>query len=395
MKRTLPILLLLLAANPCARGQYLRLAGNPAGTALYFDPGRLWDYNLYEHSRWGGGLRLEIHPQRFIFSQIDAEAYLGYGTFDQQWKYGLALAEHVRGSRCNSVFYQRFEHDYFATGSRRIADPWSAGGQLLGGFMSRRMTEDHSLTLGLRCHTARWRWAAELTWGRQAWLFDENQLLHKDIDTLSYNTFGRLRLVMRHLCGVSAQLEYFSDWHTLRLLADYRHGFTLKPLRLDLYTQGGFTPAQNAYIHMFDLGGTWGAPVYLRNSLLTARPNEFTANTFALISLRLQPDKPLYSVYSQLFHVGSNPLPFVGLTAVWGTMWNQDTDGQRPWLTTHLQAPHRGLLEATLGVDGIIRCGAVDWGAAVAYRIDPHSAPYHRNSVAQNLAFLITATLLQ
>ena len=393
MKRTLLILLAVVSAGS-GHCQYLQLVGDTARTALLLDVGRVWNYNLYEHTRWGGGLLLTTHPQYLIFSQLDAECYLGYGIFDEQWKYGVALAEHVRGSSHNSVFYQRAQKDYFAAANRHIDNPWS-GTALLGGFMSRRMVETHGVTLGYRLDINRWRWAAEISFGERGQLFDEYHLLYANQTPIDLERFGCLRLLLRHSCGFSTQLEYFSDWKTLRLLADYRRSISLSYLGLDIYAQGGASPRHNGYIDMFDLGGIYSAPLYLEQGFSTVRPNEFTANTFMLLNLRMRTAKPLYSIYSSLFNLGSNPTPFIGFKSVWGMMWDQDANGQRPWLTSSLQAPYKGLFEASLGVIGIIRWGAVDWGAAVAYRITPSSALYHHNSVTENLSFLITATLLQ
>lgn len=392
-KRTLLILLCLAAATG-ASGQYLRLAGDTMHTALYLDAGRIWNYNLYEHSRWGGGLMLTVHPEHFIFNRVDAEGYLGYGALDRQWKGGLALAEHVRNSTLGSVHYQRAEWDYFPIGSRHIGNPWS-GGQLLGGFMARRMTGERRVTLGHRWNTDGWRWAVEFTAGMRGKLFDENNLLYLNQDTINFERVGVLRLLLRHRCGFAAQYELFGDLKTMRLLVDYRRSIPLSFLKLDLYTQGGVSPRHNEYIDMFDLGGIYNAPLYLERGFSTIRPNEFTANSFALLCLRLQSRKPLYSSYSILFRTGSNPSPFVGLNALWGNMWGQDALGQRPWLDSYLQAPHRGLLEVSLGMDGIVRWGVVDWGIAIARRITPASTPYHLPSPRSNVTLLITAKMTE
>lgn len=394
MKRTL-LILLLISGVASAHGQYLKVAGDTTRTALFLDAGRLWNYNLYEHSRWGGGLRLTTHPSQFIFSAIDAEAYLGYGVFDEQFKAGIALSEAIRHSRHHSVHYQHVERDYFPVGSRQIVGPWSAGGQLLGGFMSRRMTDNRVVTLGHRWHTDTWRWGVEISWGERGWLFDEKNLLYNIQDPISYESFGRVRLLLRHRCGIAAQYEFFSDWHTMRLLVNYRKSLHANPLRLDIFAQGGLTPKENSYIDMFDLGGTWAAPVYFGGNLPTIRPNEFTANAFTLLNLRLQTSQPSFRIYNKLFSIGSNPYPFLSLTALWGSMWEQDASGKRPWLTTYLQAPNKGLLEATLGLDGIIRWGAVDFGAAASYRIAPANAAYHHSTRSDNFILLITAKLAE
>lgn len=391
MKRSLLILLYLSAAMG-ARGQYTRLAGDPSHTALYLDAGRIWNYNLYEHSRWGGGLMLTTHPSNFIFSQIDAEGYLGYGTYDQRWKYGAALDELIHDSPFHSALYQRIEHDYFTAGSRHIANPWSRG-QLLGGFMSHRMTEESLVTFGYRWNTQPWRWAVEFTWGERRCLFNETNLLYAKQDLMNYERFGRLRLLIRHSSGFAAQYEYLSDWKTMRLLADFRRSIPLSILKLDLYAQGGVTPKGNRYIDLFDLGGFFSAPLYLERGFSTIRPNEFTSNTFASFYLRLQTAAPFFKSYNPLFGTGTNPSPFFSINALWGMLWNQDENGQRPWLVSYLQAPNRGLLEVSLGIDGIIRYGVTDWGVAVAYRITSPTAAYHNTDARHNIAILITAKL--
>lgn len=383
---TLTILLLPLTAG----AQYLLLMGNEERTALYLNPAKVWNYNHYEHSRWGAGIRLVTHPTNFIFNRIDADAYFGYGTYDERWKYGVGLSEFFR----NSVFYQRAVYDYTAAGSRRIPNPWSNEGQLLGNFMASRMTEVHSITLGYRLHTSHWRWAMEIEGGERGWLFDDKNLIYNNSTPINFTSFIHLRLLMRHQCGISAMLEGAIDGSMVRLLADYKKTIPLNLFKLDIYAQGGITPKHNEYIDMFDLGGMWGSPLYMSTYLSTARPNEFTANTFAMINLRLQTARPLYKIHSELLNVGSNPSPFVALTAVWGNLWGQDSDGRRAWLTSYLQAPNLDILEPTLGINGIIHFGEVDWGGSITYRTTPKNASYCYTNPQENLMFILTATLL-
>ena len=399
-------LLIVLYVSAClgVRGQYLHLAGDTTRTGLWLDLDKVWNYNLYEHTRWGGGLLLTTHPQRFLFSRLDVGAYAGYGTFDEQWKYGVGLDEHLRGSRCATVLYQRARHDYTAAGSRRLANPWEES-QLLGSFMTQRMVAENSVTLGVRWQLGPWQPAVEFTWGKREWLFDGSRLIYAREAVTHRSTLARLRFVLRHSGGFGSQLDLIGNaqraegeatWAPLaaRLLADYSHSFDLTPVRLDLYAQGGLSTREVEYADMFDLGGTWGVPLLVTNSLLTVRPNELAANTFLLLRLKLKSENPLYSIYSPLLNLGSNPSPFVAATAVWGQLWGQDAQGQVEWLDSHLQAPHRGLLEPTLGVDGLVRWGAVDWGAAVTYRLAPPSAPYHLTGLHQNLTLLITGILI-
>ena len=158
----------------------------------------------------------------------------------------------------------------------------------------------------------------------------------------------------------------------------------LQPFVLHYHTQAGITPPNTPYIYMFNLGGTFGSPLFFRNSLLTARPCEYTANAFALASLRFGLEEPLYSVWNSLFVIGSNPRPFVGLTGACGMMWGQSSDGTLHYESLDLQAPNHGVAEAVVGVDGLVRWGMVDYGCAVACGFHP---------AAPRWAWMLTAEL--
>ena len=366
-----------------AGAQYMLLAGNEDQVALYLNPAKVWNYNHYEHSRWGAGLRLTYRHN------LSLDAYLGHGIHDNQWKYGGGIAWQYH----DNLFYLNGIHDYRAAGSHRLSNPWDSGSSMLGDFMASRMTLQHCATLGYGMQGDKWQWAAEITYGKRAWLFDDKQLIYINQNNVTYSKLLHLRLFFHHHTGMNSQIEATPDGSMGRLLLDYRHEKEFKHFTLNIYAQGGLSLKSNEYVDMFDLGGMWGSPLYLSNCLATAYPNEFTANNFALLHLQLQPRRPLYKTYNSLFNIGSNPSPFIGLTAAWGMMWDQDANGQRPWLDSYLQAPHMGILESTLGLNGIIHFGAVDWGAAFIYRITPSEAPYSRPEPRDNLILILTAQL--
>ena len=182
----------------------------------------------------------------------------------------------------------------------------------------------------------------------------------------------------------------------LRALAQYDR--TFQPTEwsdLRLFAQGGWcdgTDHHVPYSRMFDLGGSWGSPFYFGSSLLTARPNEFTANLFALFSLRVSTTQPLWKRWDEVWKVGSNPRPFAGIGAAWGLLWRQNGDG-RCRQGIDMQAPNRGLGEAVAGINGLMRWGLVDLGVALAYRITPPSAYYHFSQKKDNTTLLITAAI--
>ena len=380
----IPLVALLSTAAPA---QQLLLAGSEDRTALYLNLDKAWNYNYYEHSRWGAGLRVAYRHS------LALDGYLVYGTFDQQWKYGLALTECFNKTR-QFAFYQRFEHDYFAIGSRRFDTPWDDVGSPLGGFLSSRMTVQNRLTLGFRWATSQADWAVELVRQEAGCLFDDVSFLYLvQGHEITMNDIWYGRFLFRHASGLRLQAEIGPSLSMARLLAQFKNTLQFSHFTLKYMVQGGVSAPSSDYENMFDLGGTWGASLYIGDNLLTARPNEFTANNFVLLSLRLQTHRPLFDFYSALFQLGSNPTPFVGINLAWGHSWHQDSYGQCLWQSMFIQTPYLGILEPSLGLDGIIRWGAVDWGAAFAYRIVPQSAPYHLESARENITFLITAKL--
>lgn len=396
--RQLTLATIVLLTTASAHGQYIKVAGKAEGTALYINTEKVWDYNLYEHSRWGGGLRLVAHPAQTTFKEIAAEAYLGYGVFDEQWKYGAVLTEKTS----SGTLYQCFVHDYFATGSRRLTNPWDGTSQMLPTFWARRMTDESRVNLGHHWRSARLLLAAEAEWRRRGMLFDGNGLLYVNQgEVIDHSNLVATRLMMRHNIGFSVQLELGYIFDTIggvspylaRMLTCYNNSFHFSPFTLYIYVQAGITPQGTSYVDMFDLGGTYGVPLLIGNNLAIARPNEFTANVFGLFSILLKTMKPLYKIYSSFFSVGSNPMPFVGINAAWGHLWGQAVDGSLTQQGISMQAPCYGIAEPVAGVNGLIRWGAVDWGIAAAYRLVPKTASYHFDPHA-NLTLLFTANLI-
>ena len=140
-------------------------------------------------------------------------------------------------------------------------------------------------------------------------------------DTIEPETLLEARLVAQSPWGLTAQLQAGVNnpgrRAVTRLLVQYDRQWELNPFELQLFLQGGATGRATPYVRMFDLGGTFGAPFCFRQSLLTARPNEFTANVFAFLSLRFGFGRPLFEGWSRLFQIGTSPRPFIGMNAAW------------------------------------------------------------------------------
>lgn len=376
----LVVALALLSVGGNAAAQYIPLVDNK----LYFDFDRLWGYNLYEHSRWGGGLKYTPNKS------IDLTGYVGYGVRDQQWKGGLGFAARLPWSKRQGTVYLNGGRDYFAAASRQMQAVSLTDFSGLSAFMSRRMSDRLFAQAGYRWRSSAWSYGVEGTVFAGGRLFNDYSLLYKvDGDGVAAEDGGEVRFTVGHRCGVSAELlgAYTTppDRMTQRLLVQYDKSHPVGPFDLHTFLQTGITTPDAPYIYMFDLGGTYGAPVHFRNALLTAEPNEFTANYFAFTSLRFMLRKPLYKIYSRTFAVGSNPRPLVGMNAAWGDVWGPevssavmapmgyvDVDGMT------LMPPNHGVVEALVGIDGLIKWGIVDYGTTVAWRAPLQSADESR-----------------
>ncbi len=382
-----------------ATAQYIPLWRSAAGGHLDVNLDRVWNYNLNEQSRWGAGLRWVLAPRKVDNSRISFEVYAGYGILDRQWKWGVGNEIAFGRSRYGLTQYILIARDYQAAGSRSLGAGSYSDPASLAAFMSRRMSDMATIVWGYRWRV---RGTEHQIDGRVAVggrLFDNQGLLYRCAgDTIIEENHFVVRWKLQLPQGLTTQVEVGGVMPQGKIIsrgmAEYQRTERFKSVDLQTHVQAGITPPGTPYTHMFDLGGTWGAPFSFRNTLLTARPNEFTANTFLLLTLRLSLRRPFYHGWNRTLQIGTAPRPFVGLNAAWGHLWGQNPDGQLQHEGLDLQAPLWGIAEPIVGIEGLLRWGIADWGVAVAYRCTPAVAPYHHASAADNLALLITATLI-
>ena len=366
MRRTIVIFMLIVApAVVAAQSSLLPLATDSNGTGLYANLDYVWNYNLYELSRWGLGLNYKIVHSRTAETML--AGYAGYGVKDRQWKGGLGVTHRWNGN----VLYFNAKRDYSAAASRRMNAVSLLDINDLSVFMASRMSDNRSLVAG---YLRGWGYNsvsidAHLFFGGR--LFGGSGLRYLcDGDSISPENGLEATLSYRYHNSLKTLLIVGKIWPTdkaiLKLLTEYQKTLGFKHTYLSCFLQGGITPPNTPYIRMFDLGGTYGAPLCFRNALLTVRPNEYTANVFAFISLRFGLNKPLFRFYNKVFAIGSNPKPFVGMNGAWGWLWGQDEYGVLNYETLWLEALYNGYLEALVGVDGLLRWGGVDYGLSFA-----------------------------
>lgn len=392
-KKTHILLLLLLPL--CSQAQYVRLVGNPSATAFYIDLDHVWTYNLYEASRWGLGFRLAMHPNLFERRAAYIDAYVGYGLRDRQWKGGLGTRLPISSHGTLTASAKR---DYAKAASRSLSTYNITNISSLSAFMTRRLCDRLEASVGYTHSDGRTLTAeASIYMGHR--LFDGARLLYSiDGDPLPREDGAVLRLAAADGKGFSAEALFGATWPeakpVARVLAQYDKTHKRKVFTTSIFAQGGLSAPTTSYTYMFDLGGTFGAPIRFDHTLQTALPNEFTASLFVFAAARVSTTKPLWDLDVPNIQIGTHPVPFVQLTLAWGEMWGQDADGQLFYESLPLQAPHLGIAEPAAGIEGLLRWGVTDWGIAAAYRLTPPQAPYTKLEPLSNLILLLTAKLI-
>ena len=389
------LITLLLLVPLYSQAQYVRLFGKPTETALYVDLDHVWSYNLYEASRWGLGARLAIHPEILGRRATYIDGYVGYGLRDTKWKGGLGIKLPITKKSTVNVSVRR---DYEKAASRSLSSYNITNISSLSAFVTRRLCDHLEAIVGYT-YGGRWTLGAEgrIYMGHR--LFEGGTLLYAvDGDKLPREDGAVLRLSASDKHGFTAEVILGATWPEVkpvaRALAQYDKTSKRKALTTTLFLQGGLTAPGTPYTYMFDLGGTYGAPICFNHTLQTALPNEFTANLFMFVGAKVATTKPLWNFDLREVQLGSHPVPFVQLTAAWGTLWGQDGNGQLFYEWLPLQAPNMGIAEPAAGIEGLLRWGLTDWGIAAAYRLTPPQAPYARLDTRSNLTLLLTAKLI-
>ena len=367
---------------------------------LYFNADRVWSYNLYEHSRWGGGLRWTATPTWADGNRLTADAYMGYGLHDQQWKWGISFATAFAKSHNSFGAHVSLVRDLIPAGSRSQGSATLADISSFSSFMNRRMAMATQVSGGITWRKKQIKYITELHVHNGSILYNNFKLTYPyEVGEMlpRYSDVG-LRCKMQHDRGLSAEIKagyntFPADRPYLRMLLQYNSTYTINQFTLNIFSQAGILPtgAKGSYMQAFDLGGTCGAPIFFEHSLLTVKPNEFTTNKFIYTTINLKFKKPILKYYNNIVMLGIAPRPFIQISGAIGSI-DAEYYAQRDGLTD-LQAPSQGIAEGAAGIEGILRWGAVDWGLAIACRLTPHSASYNYTNTTDNFRLLLTASL--
>lgn len=366
---------------------------------------RLFNYNLYEHTRWGAGLRYIYSFDRTPAGrQLWADIYGAYGVNDKRFKFGTAISFKAGGPRQTRVGLN-FVDDIEQAASRQLESYTLTNLSANSSYMAIRFSHIQRLALTTESHLApRFNASASLRYSREEYLFKQMSMVFPQQQSGSHEPqrhFAELSVLLNYnnraklsiLTGIT-NLPYSPNGGNtlfLRAIAQYNYVINFANLLdFSIYGQAGVSTTRTPYSRMFDLGGTYGSSFYFSNAFLTLQPAELAANNYLQLCLRLSTSKPLWNLDGY-----SKPKLYFQANTCWGMLW----DGSRLSDATYsdgltLYAPDKGLMELSGGVTNLLCFNGIYIGFAAAYQIAPSMAGYYRANPADRIAYLSSATLI-
>ena len=384
---------MLLAAT--CQAQQIHLWQNRKGVAVAANADRLWQYNRYEHSRWGLGLTATYAPPDKSRTTHQVDAWGGWGVEDKQLKGGLCYSLHTKRSANTTDISLAIADDVFPSGGLTLATHAEGFNAVVSNLGRSLMTHQQKAEAALAIKHAR------TTYGLSATLFSEQRLY--DSIGLLYGQGARhyrgldLTATVAWPQGLEATIALTLADHAattaIKGLLQYHKQLQRRLLTTRIAAHAGAC-SPNVWQHRrFCLGGSNGMLLASDQAMATVWPDEFWADAFALCMVRVQTTSPLFSLYNANVMIGLVPTPFATLKAMWGTLWNATPGGHIVDDGIDMQAPYNGLIEVGMGIDGLLRWGFSDWGVGVAMRLAPRSASYFKAELSANMAFTLSARL--
>lgn len=369
---------------------HLPVAKQPGN--LYLDASRLFNYNIYEGSRWGAGLLYTYDFANHNHTQMGVDGYLGYGTADQRYKYGGSLYLRNNDKRRTSLDIN-YRNDIEQIATRNLNSYNIVHIEQNHHYYSSRYNAVQRVGLQLSAHPVPQH---QLSWGyaytHERPLFNTSGPVYPETSqpitpltkhsewTLHYRYSNRLQL--RVTWGNTIDPDRYKY---LRLIGQYERLWRLKNSdNIQLFVQGGASVGDVPLSRLFDLSGTSGSHFYFTNTFLTVRPNSLMADIYAISGVRYTFGRSLYDIRL------SKPKPLGQLNIMWGSISNHHI------ATTHwaLQAPSYGIIEPAIGLHDILCLKGINIGAVIAYKFDIEQL-VHNISVptADRIALMISATV--
>lgn len=394
--RKLFIILLFVCSSLGALAQYLPLYSNK-DYALYLNLGSAYQFNLYERSRAEANFYFVTPNEAKNKPQLQLSAYGAYGFFDRGFKYGAKLAVQLPGAMQWKPFVS-FRDDIAQAGSIRLGNYELLTPEFNVSFVASYFSHIRELQVGvtgLPLASLTSGSLATLQFSASARMMREWSLFGPDGGLLYPHVYEEdvpahfIDFLEAHVRlnwnGWSLDVQggaYKDNRQSLyvRTILQYNNRLQLsKKTYMRLFAQAGWVSQSATTSRLFDLSGTRGTYYYFYNSLLTLRPNFFYADRFVRTSATLFPFGKLWDFTL------SHPEPFVQLGAAYApAALNMGLD----------RGTYLALLEPAIGIDGIIRWGVLDLGAAFAYQLAPTSAYNYFPEPYNNFAITFIAKLI-
>ncbi len=357
---------------------------------INIDLNKLYNYNLYERSRWGLGLETNDKLSRWM----SVGGYFGYGVEDNGWKYGGNL----------NFYFDRYKNRNL--GFAYSQDLEAAANTLFNQYQMININNNVSYTFNrfqsvrkaeafykmplIRYTTAK----LSLSYSRESYLYTNDGLLYPHRDGVASgitSDFAEASLSLewkykqQRIRTPEFEFKVNRSWSypTIKLL--YTRGLSLfnadkefNRLHLEytqniitrnfnqfsIYASAGHVSKNAPYSRMFNVIGTGNFIYYFNNSFLTLRPYSFTSTDYANICLRYDWNKSLWNTKL------SKPQLSFQLNSIIGTSHGiNKVDG------IDIQAPEKGIVEGAICINDLLIFNISKWGIGVAYRLSSYNSP--------------------
>ncbi len=379
-----------ISANKIIEIAKILIAGKLPIGYINIDLNKLYNYNLYEHSRWGLGLETNDKLSR----RISVGGYFGYGVEDNGWKYGGNLNFYFdRYKNRNLGFAYSQDLEAAANTSFNKYQLVSFNNNInytFSRFQSVRKAEAFYTTPLIRYTTAK----LSLSYSRESYLYTNDGLLYPHRDNVAPGftaDFAEASLSLEwkykqqriRTPDFEFQINRSSSLPTIKLLytrglslfnadkefnrlqVEYTQHITTRNFnQFSIYASAGHVSKHAPYSRMFNVIGTGNFIYYFNNSFLTLHPYSFTATDYANLCLRYDWNKALWNTKM------SKPQLSFQLNSIIGTAHGITTvDG------IGIQAPEKGIMEGAIIINDLINIGMTKWGIGAAYRLSSYNSP--------------------
>ena len=357
------------------------------------DINKIFNYNGYEHSRWGLGLEWNVTKW------MRPSGYFGYGIKDKEWKYGGTLDFFFdRYKNYNLSFFYRRDLEMAASTTNNNYALLDIDGNVKYAMehFSKVQQAGVSLSMPLWRHV---KGSASLTYSRETPMYDSNGIFYaRDISdplptvdfaeiglNLTYEKNDKIRLPkyeikmgtefshpvinIRYTRGINL---FDAKQSYNRLLVEYTQRIPWQHYgTFNIFSQLGYVDSDVPYSRLFATVGTGNMWYYFRNSFMTLHPHQFVSDRYANLCVSFQFAQPWWKLKY------SKPKPFLQINSMIGTASRNITTDNMP-----IVAPEKGILEPCVAINDLLIYSTFTFGVGYAYRVSAYNSIYEKDNMS-------------